>query len=277
MFLIYFSLFLMVFFVIYDKLTKKYVNPYKLIMIFGKKGSGKTTTLTSIAIKNLKKGVKVYSTVKIPSTYYFDVSQIGKMTFEPDSVVLIDEVGMIWDNRDFGNFKPNVRDFFKLQRQYKLTIYLFSQCFDIDKKLRDLTDEMYLLTNVMRVFSVQRRIIKRITISNASENGSGTSSLVDEYKFDWLIGGGLKVVFIPRWVSFFKSYNPKKLTYIEGQYCDLNELQERYISNKNWLKDMFKIGFTHCITFVRAIPNECMKSLNNTKELFTKKKMCTKK
>lgn len=40
------------------KLTDKYVNPYKLIMIFGKKGSGKTTTLTKIALKELKKKEK---------------------------------------------------------------------------------------------------------------------------------------------------------------------------------------------------------------------------
>ncbi|WP_028078938.1 hypothetical protein, partial [Solobacterium moorei] len=79
------------------KLTDKYVNPYKLIMIFGKKGSGKTTTLTKIALKELKKKRKVYSTVEIPSTYLFNTDDIGNMTFEPNSTVLIDEVGMIWD------------------------------------------------------------------------------------------------------------------------------------------------------------------------------------
>lgn len=238
----YFILFLIIFFVIFDFATRKYVNPYKLIMIFGKKGSGKTTTLTKIAITNIRKGIKVYSTVKIPGTYYFHTSQIGRFTFEPGSVVLIDEVGMVWDNRDYGSFKPEVRDFFKLQRQYKLTVYLFSQAFDIDKKLRDLTDEMYLLTNVARVFSVQRRIIKRITINNASQNSSGTSSLVDEYRFDFILGG-IKVVFIPRWVSFFQSYNPKQLAFINGTYCDLNDVQTRYVSTKNWVIDQLKIFF----------------------------------
>lgn len=257
--LFYFIIILFIIFFVFDKATKSYVNPYKLIMIFGKKGSGKTTTLTKIAITDIRKGKKVYSTVKIPGTYFFNVNSIGTFTFEPNSTVLIDEVGMIWDNRDFANFKPCVRDFFKLQRQYKLKVYLFSQSFDIDKKLRDLTDEMYLLQNRFRILSVQRRILKYITISNGSTNSQGTSSLIDEYKFDLPFFGGLKIVFIPRWVSFFESYNPKKLAFISGQYCDLNEVQSRYISNKNWLIDQIKILFIKFITKVRNIPNQIKK------------------
>lgn len=222
--------------------TRSYLNPYKLIMIFGKKGSGKTTTLTKIALRARKRGRPVYSTVEIPDTNLFDVSEIGDKTFPPESVILIDEVGMIWDNRDFKNFKPNVRDFFKLQRQYKLTVYLFSQTFDIDKKLRDLTDQMYLLTNVLRVFSVQRRIVKRITISHANENSSGVSSLVDDYKFDSILFGGLKFTFIPRYVCYFKSFNPKQLAFIDGQHMDLNDVQREYLSTWKWLRSCCKIA-----------------------------------
>lgn len=230
------------------KLTNKYVNPYKLIMIFGKKGSGKTTTLTKIALKELKKKRKVYSTVEIPSTFLFDTNDIGTMTFEPNSTVLIDEVGMIWDNRDFKNFKPQVRDFFKYQRQYKLKIYLFSQTFDIDLKLRNLTDEMYLLSNCLRVFSVARRISKKITIKECAD---GTSTLSDTYEFYPLLFGGLKFTFIPRYTSFYKSYDPKKLAYINCTYLDLNDVQKRYLSSWKWLFDKFKIGFISLIEFVK--------------------------
>ena len=262
--MLYFFIFLVLFFIIFDLCTRKYLNPYKLIMIFGKKGSGKTTTLTKIAITNIRKGRKVYSTVKIPGTYFFRVEQIGRFTFEPDSIVLIDEVGMVWDNRDYGSFKPEVRDFFKLQRQYKLTVYLFSQAFDIDKKLRDLTDEMYLLTNFARVFSVQRRILKRIAISNASSNSSGTSSLVDDYKYDFILGG-IKIVYIPRWTSFFKSYDPTKLAYINGTYCDLNDVQTRYISTKNWIIDKIKIAFLKIFYCARS---QCQELIYKIKGVF---------
>lgn len=238
---------------VFERLTRKYVNPYKLIMIFGKKGSGKTTTLTKIALDEIKKKKKVYSTIEIPGTEVFEVDEIGYKTFPPDSVVLIDEVGMIWDSRDFSKFPKEVRDFFKFQRQYKIKVYLFSQTFDVDKKIRDLTDEMYLLKNFARVFSVQRRIIKRITISHADQNASGVSSLVDDYKFDIPLFGGIKIVFIPRYVVFFKSFDPKQLAYIDGKYMDMNELQESYLTNKGWFLGCLKIIITRCISSIRTI------------------------
>lgn len=240
MIIIYFFLFLVVFYLVFDRLTRNYLNPYKLIFIFGKKGSGKTTTLTKIALDNIRKGYKVYSTIEIPGTYLFDIRELGLKTFDPYSVVLCDEIGMVWDARDFSKFPKYVRDFFKYQRQYKLKVYLFSQTFDVDKKIRDLTDEMYLLTNVARVFSVRRRILKKICIKDAAD---GTSSLSEDYKFDSILFGGIKLTFIPRYVQFFKTYDPKQLAFIDGKYLDLNDLQIEYLSTKKWLLDQIKIYF----------------------------------
>lgn len=237
---------------IYERLTRPYTNPYKLIFLFGKKGSGKTTNLTKIALQHIKKGWKVYSTIEIPGTYLFDVQKLGYFTFEPHSVVLIDEVGMIWDNRDFKTFKPQVRDFFKYQRQYKLKVYLFSQTFDVDLKLRNLTDEMYLLSNFARVFSIQRRILKHITIKECAD---GTSTLSDTYVYDLPIFGGLKVTFIPRYVYFFKSYDPKKLAYINSQYYSMNELQQKYTSTAAFVLDRIKIAFIKVVECVRCFPS----------------------
>ena len=233
-FLIWFFIFIYV----YDRCTRKYLNPYKLIFVFGKKGSGKTTYLTKIAISELRKGKKVYSTIEIPGTYLFDITQVGKMTFPPESVVLCDEIGMVWDARDFAKFPKSVRDFFKYQRQYKLKVYLFSQTFDVDKKIRDLCDEMWLLTNFCRIWSMHRRIIKKIGIKTAVD---GSSTLTDDYKFDSPLFGGLKFIFIPRWVVYFKSYDPKKLAFIDGKYMQMNDVQERWLDTKKYLADQIKI------------------------------------
>lgn len=227
--------------VLFLVLTKDFVNPYKLIMIFGKKGSGKTTFLTKTAINYLKKGYTVYSTIDIPGCITFDVNLIGKYTFKPESVVLIDEVGMIWDNRDFKNFRTDVRDFFKYQRQYKLRMYLFSQTFDIDLKLRNLTDEMYLLRNVARVWSVARRIDKRITIQK-SEDSSKPGDLVDDYAFAPLLAPSSYIItFIPRWTSYFQSYAPKSLPIVNGRLMPLNEFQTNDLKTTKWLKRNMKI------------------------------------
>lgn len=234
MLIIYCIVTLFVVYFLFDKLTSSYLNPYKLIMVIGKKGSGKTTYLTKVAIRSLSKGQTVYSTIDIPGTIVFDVNDIGNYTFVPNSVVLIDEVGLVWDNRDFKNFKPQCRNFFKYQRQYKLKVYLFSQTFDVDKKLRDLTDEMYLLRNVMRVWSVSRRIQKRLTIQQGTGEGN-VSTLADDYEFVPLLSGhAFEVTFIPRWVSYFKSYNPPYLPMIKGKWLEMTDVQEYIMLDRHF-------------------------------------------
>lgn len=204
----------------------KYRNPYKLIMIFGKKGSGKTTLLTKLTLRYLKKGIPVYSNVYIPGAYLFNPLDIGFKDIPPNSVIMIDEVGLIWDSRDFKSFKKEYRDYFKYQRQYRHTVYLLSQTFDIDKKLRDLTDQMYLIRCYFNVFSVARRINKSITIVHA-DSGTGESHLADDMQFDTLLlfwAGAVKVTFIPKYSIYFKSFNPPKLPPGEYALCPLPEL-----------------------------------------------------
>ena len=117
-------------------------QPYKTVMIIGKKGSGKTCDIAKRAIKAQKKGIKVYCSIEIPGCYLFDPLDLNNFTFEPGSLVLIDEVGLIWDNRDFKSFEKGVNTWFKYSRQYKIKVYLYSQAFDIDLKIRNLCDQL---------------------------------------------------------------------------------------------------------------------------------------
>ena len=173
-------------------------------MIFGKKGSGKNTLLTKQALRYQRKGYKVFSDSEIFGTYKLDTNWIGKYDFPTNSVLMIEEAGMIWDNRNFKSFSTDVRDFFKLQRHHHIIVYLCSQSFDIDKKLRDLTDEMYLTVNIMGIFSIAKRICKSITIHNASDNNNGESFLTETYRFDfpwhWIW------TYIPNYVQYFNSF-----------------------------------------------------------------------
>lgn len=190
-------------------LCRKYRNPYKLIMVFGKKGSGKTTFLAKTAYQYLKKGYPVYSTERIPGVVQFDVSEIGKVTFPENAVLLIDEVGMIWDNRNFKTFKPEVRDYFKYQRHEKHIVYLFSQTFDVDIKLRNLTDCMYLCVNHFGWLSVARKIKRSIVL--VQPTGESESRIADNLEFEpilWSIFGAKTCIFtyIPRWTCLFDSH-----------------------------------------------------------------------
>lgn len=209
-------LILVVFCMIY---SKKFANPYKLIMVFGKKGSGKTTLLTKLAVKELKKGKTVYSTVDVPGCITFDVKKVGDYVFPPDSVVFIDEVGMIWDNRNYKQFKESVRDYFKLQRHYRNKVYLFSQTFDIDVKLRNLTDSMYLCTCHMGFISIARKIKRNIMIVQASAESE--SRIADSLEFVpiWfsLFGADSFIfTFIPNWTKYFDSHETPAKPFVLG-------------------------------------------------------------
>lgn len=200
--------------------ARKYANPYKLIMVFGKKGSGKSTLIAKLALKHIKKGKIVYSTIdlKIPGVRVFDVQNIGQFVFPEDSVVFIDEVGMIWDNRDFKKFRTDVRDYFKLQRHYRNTVYLFSQTFDIDVKLRNLTDYMFMVKNYGNVFSVAHRVSRKLVVVEPTAESEGR--IADGYELQPLILQliGMRIAyftFIPRWTKYFNSFEQADLAHID--------------------------------------------------------------
>ena len=216
-------------------LTLKYRNPYKLIMVFGKKGSGKTTFIAKHAYQYIKQGRPVYSTVYIPGVHLFDVNDIGKCAPPPESVIFIDEVGMIWDNRQYKNFRNDVRDYFKLQRHYHHTVYLFSQTFDIDIKLRNLTDSMYLTRCHMGWLSVARKIRRDITL--VEPTGDSEARIADSLEFEplWLAlfgGKPVKLTFIPRWIKLFDSYDAPELQPLDTTYIEIPDRLKRFYKVK---------------------------------------------
>ncbi len=192
---------------VWHLLTKKYLNPYKLYMVVGKKGSGKTTMLVRLAYEHIRKGWTVYSTEYIPGTYHIKYTDIGKFNIPSGSLLLVDEVGMIWDARKYKEFPDHLRDWFKYQRHEGVKVYLFSQTFDVDKKIRDLTDNMYLVTNVLRVFAYAKRIIKVPDLVKPS--AEGPARLDDVLKFDSILFfwcGSRMFTFIPRYAKLFNSH-----------------------------------------------------------------------
>lgn len=209
----YFCLITSVFIAVFHFATRKYVNPYKLTMIFGKKGSGKSTLLTKLALQYQSRNIPVFSTERIPGCFLIYPEDIGYVEFPPGSVLLIDEVGMIWDNRNFKTFKPEVRDWFKLQRHRKVRVYLFSQTFDVDKKIRDLTDEMFLVEKKFRVFSYAKRILKRTVLNKSS--AEAPAKIDEDLVFDSLLffwNGSRRFTFIPRYAKYYDSFVADKLT-----------------------------------------------------------------
>lgn len=192
-------------FLLISLLTMKWRNKWRLVMVFGKKGSGKSTYLVKLAVKYLSKGWLVYSNMPdmmIPGVRVFNTDHIGDFIPPENSLLLCDEVGMVWDNRDYKKFKPSVRDFFKLQRHYKVMVYLASQSYDIDKKLRDLCDSMILSVNVLNVFSIGKTIRRTVTLTEPTSEAE--SRIAESLKFNpfW----SWKYTYIPKWAKYFSSF-----------------------------------------------------------------------
>ena len=213
---------------IFNFATRKYLNPYKLYLVFGKKGSGKSTYLVKLAKQYLKRKKRwnIYTNMDelfIPGVRHFDIKHLGDFVPEADSLLLLDEVGMIWDNRDYKTFRPEVRDFFKLQRHYHVTVYMASQTFDVDKKLRDLCDGMFLHSNFMRVFTLGRRITRQVVITESTSEAE--SRISEDLKilpfWNWTL------TYIPKYAKYFDSHSIPEKPHLKYTTDSLTPVFER--------------------------------------------------
>lgn len=203
---------------IYDKATRFMVNPYDLVCYFGKKGSGKTSLISCLTYKYKKEGFHIYCTDKISGTNYINYKDIGSFVPLPNSVLFIDEIGLLFNNRDYKNFDKLKIEFFKLSRHYKCKIICFSQVYDdMDKTIRNLFDEIHLLTRFARIFQIDRKINTKYDIFNyksgESESTSKGGAIIQVYKYS-----GLPTIrFLPRWIHCHDSYSTNEsLSYLNS-------------------------------------------------------------
>ena len=201
-------------------------------LIIGKKGSGKSTYAAYIAnryknrtalefdrrsFKFTRHKFHIYSNmhIAIPNIRYIpNPEQLGMFVPEPYSVLIIDEVNTLpgWDNREFKLMNKQTINYFRYNRQYKVIMYMFTQSFDMDKKIRSQTDRMYLCSNFLTVWTLIRRIDKTVTIKDNALDAD--SQVVDDLHFaPWFIPGNIKLVWIPKYIKYFQSYNPPDKPY----------------------------------------------------------------
>lgn len=182
---------------------------------FGLPGSGKTTFLTKIAQTELRRiaaGKSKYSAVL--TNFYcagcgkVDYEQLGKYDIE-NCLILLDEITLDADSRNFKQFSQEKKEFFILHRHMNNDIQYFSQQWDgIDKKIRDLTQELYYVKKPMlwpfSNLTTAKRIFRTLEINDM------TKEIVNGYRFpNWLeaILFRTKIFCLrPKWYKFFDSY-----------------------------------------------------------------------
>ena len=213
-------------FCIYLILTKNMVSPYHFIIKFGKPGCGKTTDMCRQAIKYLKKGWNVYCNVpiQVPGVRYFNTKDFGDWT-DDNSLILMDELNLFFDNRDFKNFSKKALEYTRLYRHNKCTIIGYSQTFDCDKKMRDIADTMYLMFKVGRCTCISRKIKKVLTIRQADNSPDADSQVVDNLEFyHFWQRGAFDIMFIPRWAKYHDTYSrPDNINYLKYTTIGISE------------------------------------------------------
>lgn len=219
-------------------------NPFITILIVGKKGGGKSTDATAKCIENhdkkfiyYDKDEKFFNRFKIAKwnivtnfkvnvdfpVQKIDIKKLGDYIPKPFSYILLDEINLVWDNRNFKQFKESTQEFFRLCRKLRCKVVMYSQTFDCDKKIRDLTDQMWLYQNKLGIFCYGKKISKVPDIKESAMNAE--SQLVDVIKFESiLVPGSRRLLFIPKYIKYFDSYeNLNNKPYFPEEYWPIKK------------------------------------------------------
>lgn len=192
---------------IYDRLTRKYVDRYTLTLYFGRKGCGKSTTLQKLALQHIKKGWHVFAdkgSSNLSGVTFIDGKKVYKYKYPPNSLILLDESVIKFNNRDWKNFEKEAMDFFVEQRKHQVKIIMFANTFGVDSKIRDMNDYLVLCRKWFRVFMVGR-VYYKIPIIISSEQSNREACECDDYKkIPWYFGG-IKITYIPRYIKHFNT------------------------------------------------------------------------
>lgn len=206
--------------------SNKYYNPYKLYLFMGKKGIGKSTVLQMVAYEHFKKKWNVYCNIG-DSTFLgaeqIDCSRLWEQELKPHSIILIDEVNILWDNRQFKTFPQELNLWFRKQRHKKVKVYMFSQTADVDKKIRDLTDRIYLVRKYFNVWIWCYPYEKDIDPPDP-KRAQNPNEFVDTFHKKNIGPFGCVICWLPKWVKTHDSFS-----------ADMSEEEKR-----RFLEDMHK-------------------------------------
>lgn len=131
-------------------------------IFFGLPGAGKTTVAVKHIYKYRKRGIPVYTNikVKIPGVTYITEDDFGKYDISNGKVVF-DESSLAFDNRDWKGFKETTKYFFLMHRHYKVDVELYTQKYDgLDSKIRNIADSVFWV----RKNAIRRGISKCIRV-----------------------------------------------------------------------------------------------------------------
>ena len=151
---------------------------------FGMPRSGKTTCLARYLKKNFYKYNHVYISGEVFQNFdsdfvtYIHPYEIGAFRPEDNSLFVICEAGTYFNNRLINKIPTYCTDFFALHGHYHCDILWDSQSVDVDKKLRDRTNRLFLVhKSLLPWFSHVVRIRHDVGVNPETQDLAETYSI----------------------------------------------------------------------------------------------------
>jgi len=146
-----------------------FINPKKSTCYIANVGMGKTMIMTYLhAIPALEAGVKVISDYKInwkgDNLSYFTPKEFEEvcMTWR-NCIVLIDEIGVILDSREFRDEGSNTRRFFSYHRKHHVELISSTQHISqVAKTSKNLVSDWYVCSEVSKDNIIMSSLLKLI-------------------------------------------------------------------------------------------------------------------
>lgn len=181
---------------------------------FGVPGVGKSTILSREYRKNRKRYDHIYTiNFQLEGVEMITYHDLEKYKFK-NTLILWDEITMDADNRSFKTFSQDLRDFFILHRHLGCDIIYATQNFEnVDKKIRDLTCELWYMSKtvvpLLSQFTTAKRIYRNVNINEF------TSELSLGYRFcnfiESIFVSNFKLVFRPLYYKYFDTHDELSL------------------------------------------------------------------
>lgn len=132
--------------------------------------SGKNINCHGLVLGNLKKYKRVYTNFYCKGCYKLDYDKLGIVNYS-DCLILVDEIMLLSDSRDYKKFADNLKFFYSEHRKSNCDFVYASQSYDdVDKKIRNRTQQLYYIDQCFLEFSRVRRIVNYFDVSQGSIN-----------------------------------------------------------------------------------------------------------
>lgn len=176
--------------------------------VFGLPGQGKSTYMAFLAKKALttrsgrKRYDRVYCNFNMAGCYRLNYEDLGVYNFE-NCLILLDEMMNEADSRDYKKFDAYKKYFFSNHRHYGVDIIYFTQAWDdVDKKIRNNTQELYYIKKLF-CWSFVTPIKQILCVDDQ------THQIVTGYELKGLMSA--RFFFRPFYYHWFDSFERKTL------------------------------------------------------------------